>query len=235
MTGAGTPSRPTPPRPTSAPEPRARRAAGAGRDPRLFAEVFPRVSPPLIAALAPWLGQRPGTVLEIGAGSGQHAAACAAAFPALAWHASDPDPDHRASIRAWAEALHVPVHTPLDIDAAGPWADTPAVRALGPLDAVISINVVHITPLAVAEGIVSGAGRALRDGGLLIFYGPFHVHGRVIGPGNAAFDARLRAQDPAWGVRDVAEIEALGEAAGLTFAALLAMPANNRLLILRKA
>ena len=214
---------------------RARYRAERSGDVRLYSEVFPTVGPPLIAALAPWFGQAHGTVLEIGAGTGQHAAAFARAFPALAWHASDPDPLHRASITAWAKALRVPARTPLDLDASADWAEMPEVAALGQLSAVISCNVIHIAPIAVAEGIVAGAGKALAPGGLLIFAGPFAVHGHQIGPGNAAFDARLRADDPAWGVRDVAEIEALGEAAGLEFASLQALPAHNRLLILRMA
>lgn len=222
------------PEPSSAATPRYRPEPGA-TDPRLFSDVFERVCPPLIAALAPWLGRGPGTVLEIGCGTGQHAAAFAAAFPALAWWPSDPDPIHRASARAWAGALRVPARAPLEIDASGPWATLPAVTALGPLSAVVSMNVIHIAPFAVAEGLVAGAGKALAPGGLLVFYGPFHVHGQTIGPGNAAFDARLRADNPDWGIRDVAVIEALGAAAGLEFAALQAMPANNRLLILRKA
>lgn len=188
---------------------------------------------PILAVLTPLFADRR-HVLEIGAGTGQQAAACALAFPDLAWIPSDPDPEHRRSIAAWQEALRAPEQPVLDLDASGDWPALAPVAALGPLDAVISMNVVHIAPVTVAEGIVAGAGRALAPGGLLILYGPFVVNGRMIGPGNAAFDARLRAENPEWGLRDTADIEALGEASGLSFAALQAMPANNRLLILRK-
>ncbi len=203
-------------------------------DERLFSPVFPRNSPPLLVALAPWFGGRTGPVLEIGSGTGQHAGAFRLAFPGLDWIASDPDADHRASARAWARELKLPDREPLDIDAASDWAARADIRALGPLTAVVSMNVIHIAPFAVARGIVRGAGAALAPQGLLAFYGPFRENGRHTGEGNRAFDEGLRAENPEWGVRDIAEIGELADAAGLGHAATLAMPANNRLLIFRK-
>jgi SAM-dependent methyltransferase len=204
-------------------------------DVRLHAAVFQRNSPPLLVALAPWLSGRAGPVLEIGAGTGQHAAAFRLAFPALDWIASDPDPDHRASIAAWAEALGLPPRPVLDIDAAGDWGSDGDIASLGPLAAVVSMNVIHIAPFEVAEGLVRGAGQALAPHGLLVFYGPFREHGRHTGEGNRRFDEGLRAENPAWGVRDTAEISDLAAAAGLSPAAIVSMPANNRLLIFRRA
>lgn len=203
-------------------------------DGRLFSHVFDRNCPPIIAALTPWLAARGGTVLEIGSGTGQHAGACALAFPGLTWQPSDREPEHRASIAAWAVHLRLTSPPPLALDAADDWAISPPVAALGPLSAVVSMNVIHIAPFAVAKGIVAGAGKALAPGGLLIFYGPFKVNSAHIGDGNAAFDTGLRAENPNWGIRDTVEIEALAVAAGLEFAALQAMPANNRLFVLRK-
>ena len=203
-------------------------------DGRLFSHVFDRNGPPIIAALTPFLAARSGTVLEIGSGTGQHAGACALAFPDLTWQPSDPDADHRTSIVAWAAHLRLPAPSPLALDAADDWAASPPVAALGPLTAVVSMNVIHIAPFAVARGIVAGAGKTLATGGVLIFYGPFKVAGAHIGDGNAAFDTGLRAENPDWGIRDTTEIEALARATGLEFAALRAMPANNRLLVLRK-
>ena len=208
--------------------------APVAADGRLFSHVFDRNCPPIIAALTPWLAARSGTVLEIGSGTGQHAGACALAFGGLTWQASDREPDHRASIVAWAAHLRLSSPPPLALDAATDWAARPDVAALGPLSAVVSMNVIHIAPFAVAEGIVAGAARALAPGGLLIFYGPFKVNGAHISEGNAAFDAGLRAENPEWGLRDTARIESLAVAAGLEFAALQAMPANNRLFVLRK-
>ena len=205
-----------------------------GADGRLRSPSFERNSAPIIAALAPMLRGRAGPVLEIGAGTGQHAAAFALAFPQLDWWPSDPDAIHCASITAWQKALGAPTRGPMKLDAATNWAIDNAVQVLGPLSAVISLNVIHITPISVAQGIVAGAGLALGARGLLIFYGPFRENGAHTGAGNVDFDAGLRAENPQWGVRDTAEISTLATNAGLQFADLVAMPANNRLLIFRK-
>ncbi len=217
--------------PTSPPMARYRDPDATGR---LHSDVFLRNGPPLIAALTPWLGARTGPVLEIGAGTGQHSSAFALAFPSLDWQPSDVDPVHLHSIAAWARCLGATTRPPLSLDAADDWASDPEIQGLGPLTAVVALNVVHIAPPEVMRGIVAGAGRTLEPGGLLIFYGPFMVHGDAVGAGNAAFDARLREEDPRWGLRDTNEVEALSRDAGLSPAALVAMPANNRLLILRR-
>jgi len=203
-------------------------------DDRLFSPVFQRNSPPLLVALAPWFGGRTGCVLEIGAGTGQHAGAFRLAFPGLDWVASDPDEGHRASVRAWARELKLGVREPPELDAATDWAARDDIRALGPLAAVVAMNVIHIAPLAVARGIVRGAGIALAPGGLLVFYGPFRENGRHVGEGNRTFDERLRAENPEWGIRDVVEMTDLARESGLEAAAAVAMPANNRLLLFRR-
>jgi SAM-dependent methyltransferase len=203
-------------------------------DARLHSPVFLRNSPPLLVTLAPWFAGRAGPVLEIGSGTGQHAAAFRLGFPGLDWIASDPDAGHRASVAAWAAEAGLPERPVLDIDAATDWAGAPEVAALGPLAAIVSMNVIHIAPIAVTEGIVRGAGRALAPQGLLVFYGPFRENGVHTGEGNRRFDEGLRAENPEWGVRDVADIADMAKAAGLFPAALIAMPANNRLLIFRR-
>ncbi len=188
----------------------------------------------MIAQLAPWLAKRTGPVLEIGAGTGQHATAFALAFPDLDWWPSDLAPDHLASISAWQNALRAPEHPPLTLDAASDWATSAELRALTPLTAVLSMNVIHIAPISVAKGIISGAGKCLAADGLLIFYGPFRENGDHTGPGNIAFDKSLRAENPDWGIRDTGEITALAKTAGLNHVALIPMPADNRLLIFQK-
>jgi SAM-dependent methyltransferase len=204
-------------------------------DGRLHSPVFLRNAPPLIAALTRVLGDESGPVLEIGAGTGQHAAAFALGFPELQWWPSDPDPIHRRSIAAWAAELRAPDRPPLALDAAADWASDPAVQALGPLTAVYAGNVTHIAPFAVTEGLVAGAGRALAPGGRLLLYGPFRVDGAFLGEGNRAFDAALRADNPDWGLREITEIDALAHAAGLSPEARNAMPANNLLAVWRRA
>ncbi|MDU8945337.1 DUF938 domain-containing protein [Ovoidimarina sediminis] len=203
-------------------------------DGRIFNATCLRNNPPMVARLARLLDGRRGPVLEIGAGTGQHAAAFALAFPELDWVPSDPDPQHRASIAAWQAMLRAPERPPLEIDAADNWAESPEVRELGPLTAVVSMNVAHIAPVEVTQGIICGAAAAMAPGGLLLFYGPFAIGGRHTGPGNAAFDADLRARNPAWGIRDVGDLAGIATPLGFTAPDILAMPADNRLLVFRR-
>ena len=211
------------------------RVADDPADARLDSPVFDRNAPPLLVALAPWFSGRSGPVVEIGSGTGRHAAAFRLGFPALDWVTSDPDPAHRASCAAWAAHLRLPPRPVLDLDARRDWWAEAEVRALGSLSAVVSMNVIHIAPIAVAEGIVRGAGHVLAPQGLLVFYGPFRERGRHTGEGNRRFDEGLRAENPAWGLRDIEEIEDMARAAGLEPAALVTMPANNRLVIFRRS
>ena len=197
---------------------------GSPADARLFAPAAERNLEAVGAALEPHLSGRSGTLLEIGSGTGQHAADWAARFPGLAVRPSDPDPAHRASIAAWAQAADGPAPLPpLDLDVTEPWPD------LGPLAAVVSLNVIHIAPWAVAEALVAGAARRLGPGGVLILYGPFREGGAHTAESNARFDASLRARDPDWGVRDLDEVAALAAAAGFGPAEVTRMPANNLL------
>ena len=215
---------------TDQPQPRCAPGLVDGHgDGRLIAAAASRNEQPLIDALGPVLSGRSGLVLEIGSGTGQHAAAWAAAFPGLDWQPSDPFDSHLDSIRSWvAHAGRENLRAPIWLDGAEAWPD------LGPLGGVISVNVIHISPWVVTKGIVRGAAGALVPGGVLLFYGPFMEGGQHTGDGNAAFDERLRAEDPAWGIRDIGEITDLARQAGFAAPDLIAMPANNRLAVFRK-
>jgi SAM-dependent methyltransferase len=170
-----------------------------------------------------------GLVLEIASGTGQHAVHFAAAMPGLTWQPSDPDADARASIAAWtAHAGLGNVRAPLALDVTqSPW---PVERA----DAMVCINMIHISPWTAAQALFAGAGRLLGEGGVLYLYGPYRRYDDHTAPSNAAFDAQLRATNPAWGVRDMEAVIALGEAVGLRCDEPVAMPANNFSLIFRK-
>lgn len=199
-------------------------------DGRLVAPSAERNQQPIIDVLRPVLADKSGLMLEIGSGTGQHAAAWAQAFPHLDWQHSDPFEAHLESCRAWVAHTGVPnLRAPIWLDAAEPWLD------LGPLAGVISVNVIHISPWVVAKGIIQGAATALQPGGVLIFYGPFKEGGQHTGEGNATFDESLRGRDPEWGIRDVADVADLAHKAGMLGPELTAMPANNRMLIFRKA
>ena len=172
---------------------------------------------------------RPARVLEIASGTGEHAVWFSSALPELTWQPTDHDPDALQSIAAWRDMAGPPnLLPPLRLDAA---ADTwPVAQA----DAVIAINMVHIAPWSVTQGLIAGAARVLTQGGLLFLYGPFREGGVHTAASNAAFDADLRARDPSWGIRDLDEIAALASQHGFTAPERIAMPANNLSVVFRR-
>ena len=183
---------------------------------------------PILTVLRRVLPDR-GRVLEIAAGTGEHAAYFASALPHLEWLPSDPDPAARASIDAYREAAALPnLHAALDLDASSdPW---PIAEAA----AIVAINMIHISPIAATEGLMRGAGALLPAGAPLVTYGPYKVDGAHTAPSNEAFDRSLRSRDPSWGVRDIATLEALAESHGLEHTERVAMPANNFTLVWRR-
>ncbi|MCZ6719709.1 MAG: DUF938 domain-containing protein [Gammaproteobacteria bacterium] len=168
-------------------------------------------------------------VLEIGSGTGQHVVHFASALPALTWQPSDPDGEFRESISLWATAEKLSnVNVPVDLDVCRhPWP-VPNV------DAVLSINMVHIAPWAATEALLAGASDVLSDGGVLYLYGPYRRFGRHTAPSNEAFDAQLRGRNPDWGLRDMEEVVRLAEDAGFEHGETINMPANNFSLVFRK-
>lgn len=194
-------------------------------DARRMAPATARNRDPILAVLRRVLPQR-GVVLEIASGTGEHAAYFARNLPDMVWQPSDPDAESRESIAAWTEASGASnVRPPLDIDAAAPsW---PIDRA----DAMVCINMVHISPWRATEGLLSGAARILPAGGVLCgvlyLYGPYKRDGRHTAPSNEAFDRDLRQRNPEWGVRDVAEVRNVASVFGLRLQEIVEMPANN--------
>ena len=169
-----------------------------------------------------------GTILEIGAGSGQHTTHFAPQFPDAVWQATDPDPLHLKSIQAWfTEGGVTNAAKPLYLDTREqPW---PVSRA----DALLCINMIHISPWESCQQLFRGAGEILSGHGILYLYGPFSVGGRHSAPSNAVFSQSLKARDPTWGVRDLDEVTALAEKNGLTLDKTVDMPSNNLSVIYR--
>ncbi len=168
-------------------------------------------------------------VLEIASGSGEHAVWFAEHLPSVIWVPSDPDAAARASIDAWrAHGGLANVLPALALEATqAPW---PLTRA----DAVVCINMIHISPWRATEALVEGASAILPRGGVLFTYGPYRRSGAHTAPSNAAFDASLRARDPAWGVRDLEAVESAARAKGFALEEIVEMPANNLSLVFRK-
>jgi SAM-dependent methyltransferase len=193
-------------------------------DQRMFSPSAARNSSPILAVLERVLPTH-GVVLEIGCGSGEHAVCFAEAMPNLTWLPSDPDEEARVSTASWIKFKGLSnVLAPLEINVCERlWG----VEQTAPFDAIVSINMVHIAPWTASLGLVAGAGRLLRPNGLLILYGPFMRNGKHNAPSNADFDASLRDRNPSWGVRDIADLERVGEASRLSLRETIEMPANN--------
>lgn len=159
-------------------------------------------------------------VLEIGSGTGQHAAWFARHLPHLAWHSSDVAA-HLPGIRAWLAEPPLPnAPPPFELDVGGEW---PTRR----WDAAFSANTLHIMSWEEVQQLFARLGAALADNAVLAIYGPFNRDGRPSSDSNAEFDAMLRARAPHMGLRDVAAVDALATGIGLALVAEIAMPANN--------
>jgi SAM-dependent methyltransferase len=204
-------------------------AAGTPHEPadaRLYSPAAARNRDPILGVLRRALPES-GCVLEVASGTGEHVAHFAAALPRLVWQPSDPSPSCRASIDAWADGAPN-IRPAVALDAAcRVW---PVVRA----DAVICINMIHISPWAACEGLMAGAARLLGQGGVLALYGPYRRAGLAMAPGNAAFDADLRARDPDWGLRILEDVAGLAASCGFGAPAIEAMPADNLMLLFRQ-
>lgn len=193
-------------------------------DGRLSAPAAMRNARAIVEALAPLLPTE-GRVLEIAAGTGEHAVALARAFPGLDWQPTDIAPERLASIDAWRAAEAVEnMRVALYLD-----AGTPDWR-VGPVDVVYLANLFHLIAAPAAANVIRGGARVLRPGGRFFAYGPFRTGGTFRSQGDRAFHARLTTADPATGYKDADWIEATAVEAGLARVAMIEMPANNLIL-----
>jgi cyclopropane fatty-acyl-phospholipid synthase-like methyltransferase len=192
-----------------------------------FSQACENNQQPILDVLVRHLGDV-GHVLEIGSGTGQHAAFFAPRFPHLVWQTSDLA-EHHQGIRLWVEEaglanLKVPIELDVTIE---PW----------PIDttqAVFSANTAHIMSWPMVKDFVAGVGRVLTSKGFFFLYGPFNYDGSYSSKSNAGFDQWLKQRDPDSAIRDFEAIDEIAMAAGLTLVEDNAMPANNRLLVWRK-
>jgi SAM-dependent methyltransferase len=193
---------------------------------------------PILAVLQDWL-PAPARVLEIGSGGGQHAAFFCQRIAGLSWQPSEP-PAALAQLQAQLQSVPAGSLAPgtrllepiaLDVTRREQW---PQPAEGGQFDALFSANTCHIMPAAALPQLLAGAAQVLRPGGLLLLYGPFHDGGVHTAASNAAFDAHLRSIDPAMGVRDARELQDQARGLGLEPLADVAMPANNRTLVLKR-
>lgn len=196
-------------------------------DARLQSPATARNRQPILKVLQAALPER-ARVLEIASGSGEHAIHFAHAMPGWDWQPSDTSADALASIEAWRQDTGLDnVRPPIELDVTrDPW---PA----GPFDAVVAINLIHIAPWNVTGALMTGAANRLTDSGILALYGPFMRDGQHTAASNQAFDADLKARNPEWGVRDLADVTVEATAPGLALAQVTKMPANNLVVLFR--
>jgi len=194
---------------------------------RRSAPAADRNKDPILDVLRRVLPAR-GTVLEIASGTGQHTAHFSQSLPSLEWQPTEYDAAMLPLIEGWCEGL-ANVRTPVVLNVGQmPW---PVERA----DAVLCINMIHISPWQATLDLMKGAARVLGDGGVLFLYGPYRRFGAHTAQSNAAFDADLRARNPEWGVRDLEAVEETARGHGFSLDEVVAMPANNFSVIVRKS
>lgn len=197
-------------------------------DARRYAPSAARNRDAILQTLSHQLPER-GLVLEIASGTGEHVMHFAAAHPQLTFQPSDPDPVGRASIDAWTRHLGLTNVAPAIAFDVSQIAH-PSIAA----DVVICINMIHISPWSATVGLMRNAATILSTDGLLYLYGPYRRDGAHTAPSNEAFDADLKARNPAWGVRDLEAVAALATEHGFLAPIIEAMPANNFSLLLRR-
>ena len=202
---------------------------------RLFFPATERNRKPIGDLLETVLPTR-GAALEIASGSGEHAITFQQRFPKLLWQASDPDPNHRASINAWIRhaGLQEVMPDALDLDVLQrPWCIPGSITSC--LSAITCINLLHISPPGCTNALLKESARLLPNGSPLIIYGPFMRNGEHTSDSNAAFDRSLKERNHEWGLRDVNAITSLATKLGFRIDAIRPMPANNLVLILRRS
>lgn len=197
-------------------------------DHRAHAPATARNREPILAVLKRVLPPS-GLVLEVSAGTGEHAAFFAAALPHLTWQPTDLDERSLLSIAAHREAAGLGnLRPPLALDAAS--SEWPVTHA----DAVVCINMIHISPWTACVGLMAGARRTLPPGGVFYLYGPYKEGGAHTSDSNLRFDIDLQSRDPSWGVRNLEDVVALAAGHGLHHIETVVMPANNRSLVFVK-
>ena len=192
-----------------------------------YAPACDRNREPILAALREHFADRR-RVLEIGSGTGQHAVYFAGALPHLTWQASD-RAANLPGIRTWLSEARLPnTPPPLELDVNGTWPRDA-------FDAVFTANTLHIMGWDDVVRLFDALPGIVAESAVLAVYGPFNYGGRFTSGSNAAFDARLKAEDPRQGVRDFEAVDALARGAGFALVEDRAMPANNRTLVFATA
>ncbi len=209
------------------------------QDTRKYAPATERNREPILEVLLQVL-PKSGTILEIASGTGEHAVFFASRLRDYLWLPTDVNPQSRASIISWTKHnVCDNVYAPLELDAKEPvWAvENSGFDWLNtkPIVAIVNINMIHISPWSACLGLMAGAGRILKAGGILYLYGPFKQGGEHTAASNAAFDEYLRTENPEWGVRNLDDVIAVARAQNLRLQQIYQMPANNLSVVFQRS
>ena len=170
-----------------------------------------------------------GLVLEIASGSGEHVVHFARALPGLTFQPSDPEDAALQSIKAWTQDSALSnVRPPVMLDASSD------LWPLAAADAVLCINMIHISPWPATKGLIRGCAKLLRKGAPLYLYGPYRRADVITAPSNEAFDASLKSRNPEWGLRDLEAVAELARAEGFSAPEITEMPANKLSVVFRR-
>ncbi|MEJ2418022.1 MAG: DUF938 domain-containing protein [Exilibacterium sp.] len=193
-----------------------------------FSQACQNNRDPILAVLRRVFSDRR-RVLEIGSGTGQHAVYFARHLPHLQWYTSDLQENHEGILQWMAEYPLENLHSPRELDvSASDWG-------VAPVDAVFSANTVHIMSWSMVGKLFAGLGHTLLPGGVFALYGPFNYNGEYTSESNQRFDIWLKAQEEHRGIRDFEKVDKLAREIGLELVEDNTMPANNRLLVWRRA
>ena len=193
-----------------------------------FSQACENNKQPILQVLGKYF-TKAGDVLEIGSGTGQHAVFFAKHLPHLVWHTSDLPMNH-SGIQKWLRGAALSnVKSPIELDVNSAFWPVENLRY------VFSANTAHIMPAEAVVKMIEGVGRSLIDNGVFCLYGPFNYQGKFTSDSNAAFDRFLKEKAAHKGIRDFEFIQQQANANSLLLEEDVAMPANNRLLIWKKA
>ena len=196
-------------------------------DARQYAPATQRNREPIWKVLAAVL-QPNSNVLEIASGTGEHAVYFASKLKSGRWTPSEINPAARESIIAWRNTSRVDhFDLPLSIDVTQKNWWQQVIKSNINVNAIVNINMIHISPWQACLGLLEGAGNILPSGGILYLYGPYRRNGEHTAPSNARFDTSLRDRNSAWGIRDLEAVEKAAASWNLKLEKVLEMPANN--------
>lgn len=189
----------------------------------------------LLGVLKRELGEK-GDAVELGSGTGQHVTYFAKHFPGWAWQPTDITKNHIDSIEEYrVESKLSNIRPALYADASKnykAWHNGSFVE--NSFDLILNVNMIHVSPVGVTEGLFSAAGVLLKPGGIIIIYGPYSEDGVLSPQSNIRFDESLRAQNSEWGVRDVCWLKELASQNGIVLKKKIEVPSNNKCLVFTK-